>query len=1503
MKQSLAPFCLKPRSLIFQQKGVMALATVLIFSVLALFANVIHQTLLQKKYALTSSKEVELKVDLDHLISYVFGGIQRRWCFTQKLRYKRCGKGFLVHPRSSERLLINEISLGKIVQAKDQTLDPSITVPDNLIESVPLLKFPPYKLSLSDLTDPNFMLKDLFSKKYSTGSLVITGVDIYVNRIKDGDELEHEKYIEVKVEASYTLHGQTKTLNLHRVMVFYPRKLNNMSLILSGDLVLYNGSGTSVSETGKATCQPQGQDASKITTSTGVGLNFKSPVLIGGDIYVSPSATTPQANVNFFDKVFLAGGTIKKGSSPFTPSFPGSEFKDLKSFQGFKKGVFFEKIDKGLEVLSGRVDCEDTAEEMNKCLRQEDLASVDSPTIIDTTYPLVGGTDIYIDYRSSGVSSGVKYICTRLGKQRGFYDGKVMCWGKMGNSTFPYAVEVRGFEQGVEKISSDIGDSYEFYALKKGRYYEMDTGDSFKAKGFPKWGSGIKKAVHLDGGKKYFIQNGALKLYKDSSDAITTVPKSSSNANSDVFSSNVIDVSANRDMVCIIHNGEAKCKGPTNGALSGSGASDDINTFLKVSGLSQNPKQIFVHGFSRMVCGVSQYDEIYCNENNPESLEIKKISKTLAMNYFETYWHKWSTDPLVPRIKIGGDDTSEMLWSQTYNDNIPISGSLIIGNAGDQILFKKKYQKTSEQGRFSGHEKIPYTLHSRKGYNMTFSLGRFHYATGYNSSTLYGRVPTKLSYGNGSGLILGILRGHHYNVTHAVTAGGTSLDIDTINIQCGITDYDLSKCLCPGTYPNTKCRQGVHYLSGSGYEENTSPVKFKKIGTNFGSADYVRVQGQVKTSVVSQGKNHTCSVNKGEVLCWGDNSKDQLGRGSGYTPSDSEELKVPTPVLNLSNVVGIASGLHHTCALEKTPTEGKVHCWGKNDKGQTGDDPYTDASLPIKDEKGHVIKKALNIYANGNFSCAVLDKNLGEVKCWGNSKKGQLGNGKTKTGATKTAQSVLRDVDYGVDYIPKFAGDLSYRTTKLVAVKQLALGLHHACALVGESVLCWGDNEKGQLGRGDYDNEGVKIKEKYSTASHVVRRNHSLSSPLDEETRPGMFYRNLLNVTQIVSGSDHTCALLGRKGHVFCWGDNSQSQLGLGGGVTITKSHYPRRAFISNVVSLQAGAYHTCATKSDNKTYCWGDNTYKQLGVDSPLKLTSATANKHVQGLGGDVLNEFYSGFSVNCFSSSEGLKCWGGNKHGKLGNGETQDSFEPVSVKACSEEGSGHISLAADWGQDFSKYAVHSWNFACGGASCSPPEPDKPDKSALIDKLKFDSGFSSTLHPENLSFLVVSTAKNCVIGPQANFVAGFYTCQKLTIKARSDPLYIIGTIITNHLKIDPSAFQKGITWTNIYDQESVALLKKYKILRKGTDDQGRAIACSPYNQFHPSVTSDDQKNCSSVRLNDMTDPFQWTTVDPDCATLPEARSPACKRHYKRFLATPFYSSENREESLKVGGG
>jgi alpha-tubulin suppressor-like RCC1 family protein len=382
-------------------------------------------------------------------------------------------------------------------------------------------------------------------------------------------------------------------------------------------------------------------------------------------------------------------------------------------------------------------------------------------------------------------------------------------------------------------------------------------------------------------------------------------------------------------------------------------------------------------------------------------------------------------------------------------------------------------------------------------------------------------------------------------------------------------------------------------------------------------------QGNGEYQLVA-GSNHTCLKSpSGVVRCWGQNKDGQLGYGHTKTIGDDE---VPASVGDVDvggHVMQLAAGARHTCALLDN---GKVRCWGTNVVGQLGygnskdiGDDEAPASAGDVDVGGKVIQLA----AGSGHTCALLD--TGKVRCWGYNSEGQLGYANTNSVGTTNKPSQVGDVDVGGKVI------------------QLAAGSLHTCALLDSGkVRCWGKNDVGQLGYGHSNTIG------------------------DDETPASAGDIDLGgNAVQLATQRDHTCALL-ETGKVRCWGLNLFGQLGYGHPNTIGDDETPASVGdveVGNMVKqLAVGSLHTCALLDTGKVRCWGTNQDGQLGYGNEEIIgdSEPPSSAGDVDVGGKLL-QIATGKDHTCaLLDTHKIRCWGGNKEGQLGYGNTT----PIGVK-----------------------------------------------------------------------------------------------------------------------------------------------------------------------------------------------------------------------------------------------
>ncbi len=214
-----------------------------------------------------------------------------------------------------------------------------------------------------------------------------------------------------------------------------------------------------------------------------------------------------------------------------------------------------------------------------------------------------------------------------------------------------------------------------------------------------------------------------------------------------------------------------------------------------------------------------------------------------------------------------------------------------------------------------------------------------------------------------------------------------------------------------------------------------------------------------------------------------------------------------------------------------------------------------------------------------------------------------------------------------------------------VVIAQIDVGNYHVCAnSQAGGGYCWGKNNFGALGDGTNNNS------------------HAPNQVNDTGVLAGK------KIVGTSAGYNHTC-VVDDTGKVYCWGYNSQGQLGNGASGT-TNNPFPTAVVTAGpmsgevIVKVNGGDSHTCALSQDGDIYCWGGNIYGQLGNNSTASAFTPVKVSNIGPSNGKVMVDISAGYQHTCGLASDGTAyCWGFNGHGQLGSGNNTDSSVPVAV------------------------------------------------------------------------------------------------------------------------------------------------------------------------------------------------------------------------------------------------
>lgn len=289
-----------------------------------------------------------------------------------------------------------------------------------------------------------------------------------------------------------------------------------------------------------------------------------------------------------------------------------------------------------------------------------------------------------------------------------------------------------------------------------------------------------------------------------------------------------------------------------------------------------------------------------------------------------------------------------------------------------------------------------------------------------------------------------------------------------------------------------------------------------------------------------------------------------------------------------------AFGGSHVCMVQPN---GDVLCWGRNASGELGDGQTANALFGAT--RASLAEDATQVAVGPANTCAVHGQ--GRLACWG------LDFTPAPTdiaGLTRVVQVAIASnqvcVLHSTGTVSCAPSGGSFADMGLTNVTQISAGNGQVCGRLSNGGLrCWGSNNAGQLGTGQFGNPATTPQISLPTQVAEVSAGGECTcvrlangsaqcfgtGPLGNRTAPTTTATpqtvvNLPNPVRMASASNNRCALLSDQS-VRCWG---AAPLGGADGLPITIP-LPGRA-----VELGAGSDVACAVLEDLSVYCWGSN-------------------------------------------------------------------------------------------------------------------------------------------------------------------------------------------------------------------------------------------------------------------------------------------------------------------------
>lgn len=299
-------------------------------------------------------------------------------------------------------------------------------------------------------------------------------------------------------------------------------------------------------------------------------------------------------------------------------------------------------------------------------------------------------------------------------------------------------------------------------------------------------------------------------------------------------------------------------------------------------------------------------------------------------------------------------------------------------------------------------------------------------------------------------------------------------------------------------------------------------------------------------AAVAAGYDHAALLfGDGKVAVWGDNTYGQLGSGDQAPSGFPVFVKNKEGTGDLTEMKEIALGAYHSLARS---TDKTVLAWGRNNKGQLGDNTTTDKRLPVEVVRSETLgDKLTNIYGISAGNEHSVAKGDGQsVYVWGSNEYGQLGLGPT-LGHRSYASRMTTESGNPI-------GD----------ARGAAAGGDHTLLIRGDGEIAprtlyvTGLNDFGQAGRPDRSNAAYPI---------AVPLPGTGGSGTGTGQDTGLYSGE--QVDGIVGGAKATY-MLTNENKLYGLGDNRRGQLGTGKTIAPEYSAAPIEIDLSPVKSLTA---------------------------------------------------------------------------------------------------------------------------------------------------------------------------------------------------------------------------------------------------------------------------------------------------------------------------------------------
>lgn len=375
------------------------------------------------------------------------------------------------------------------------------------------------------------------------------------------------------------------------------------------------------------------------------------------------------------------------------------------------------------------------------------------------------------------------------------------------------------------------------------------------------------------------------------------------------------------------------------------------------------------------------------------------------------------------------------------------------------------------------------------------------------------------------------------------------------------------------------------------------------------------------------------------------------GYGSYGELFSTQNTIVTKPAYTAKDIAYYSAGQDHSAAIDNS---GRLYTWGNNDKGQLGLGDYTARTTPTRVK---LDDEAVGVWCGDKVTIVQTRDNTTYV--FGDNSGSLLGMKSRSSMLNKPTENeylsgtAIEKIVFGSGYALAIIGSDVYgwgtnTSSRLCALGKtvtypdivdsslrgatdIAAGDSFAFALTGGVLRGWGSNSSKQLGM-DTDTRIV------DTPVQIT-----ITDKKDNE----------LVISAVAASGDHVIAVT-NDGDVYAWGGNTSGQLG----TEDYRLRKPTKVSYAGSIVATSSDFSAIVDDITDGVSLAGNNSKGQLG-DGTTKNSFSFSKAVVEDVTAVSLGNGFGG----CVTDTGKLFCWGDNSYGQVGNGSGGSNTEPKTI------------------------------------------------------------------------------------------------------------------------------------------------------------------------------------------------------------------------------------------------